>query len=111
MKWRNKRRTLVLLFLGKFWGLSAWMLELIIVLSIITRNIPDLVVVGVLLVVNGLEFHAGTLGCGRGRGAEEALKGWRARETREDLAGSSRPGILFRVISSAFARGASPRRC
>jgi plasma-membrane proton-efflux P-type ATPase len=44
----------VLMFLGKFWGLSAWMLELIIVLSIFTRNIPDLLVVGVLLVVNAV---------------------------------------------------------
>ena len=50
----EKKAHPVLLFLGKFWGLSAWMLELIIVLSIITRNIPDLVVVGVLLVVNAV---------------------------------------------------------
>jgi len=50
----EKKRSPVLMFLGKFWGLSAWMLELIIVLSIVTRNIPDLVVVGVLLVVNAV---------------------------------------------------------
>jgi plasma-membrane proton-efflux P-type ATPase len=50
----EKKTHPVLLFLGKFWGLSAWMLELIIVLSIITRNIPDLLVVAVLLVVNAV---------------------------------------------------------
>ena len=50
----EKKAHPVLMFLGKFWGLSAWMLELIIVLSIFTRNIPDLLVVGVLLVVNAV---------------------------------------------------------
>ncbi len=41
------------MFLGKFWGLSAWMLELIIVLSAALRKYSDLAVVGALLVVNG----------------------------------------------------------
>jgi H+-transporting ATPase len=39
-------------FLGKFWGISAWMLELIMVLSAVLRKFSDLAVVGVLLVVN-----------------------------------------------------------
>lgn len=44
-------------FLGKFWGISAWMLELIIILSAILRNYSDLVVVSTLLLVNaGLGF-------------------------------------------------------
>jgi H+-transporting ATPase len=44
-------------FLGKFWGLSAWMLELIMILSAILRNYPDLVVVAALLVINaGVSF-------------------------------------------------------
>jgi H+-transporting ATPase len=43
-----------LVFLGKFWGLSAWMLELIIVLSAVLGNIADLVMVSVLLVVNAV---------------------------------------------------------
>jgi plasma-membrane proton-efflux P-type ATPase len=43
-----------LMFLGKFWGLSAWMLELIMVLSAVLGNFPDLVVVSVLLVVNAV---------------------------------------------------------
>ncbi len=43
-----------LMFLRKFWGLSAWMLELIMVLSAVLRKISDLVVVGVLLIVNAV---------------------------------------------------------
>jgi plasma-membrane proton-efflux P-type ATPase len=41
-------------FLAKFWGISAWMLELIMVLSAVLGNIPDLAVVSVLLVVNAM---------------------------------------------------------
>jgi plasma-membrane proton-efflux P-type ATPase len=41
-------------FLGKFWGLSAWMLELIMVLSAVLRKYSDLAVVGALLVVNAV---------------------------------------------------------
>jgi magnesium-transporting ATPase (P-type) len=44
----------VLMFLGKFWGLSAWMLELIMVLSVVLRKYSDLAVVGALLVVNAV---------------------------------------------------------
>jgi plasma-membrane proton-efflux P-type ATPase len=44
----------VLMFLGKFWGLSAWMLELIMVLSLVLGKYPDLAVVGVLLLVNAV---------------------------------------------------------
>ncbi len=44
----------VLMFLSKFWGVSAWMLELIIVLSAVLRKYSDLVVVSALLVVNAL---------------------------------------------------------
>ena len=47
----------VLMFLGKFWGLSAWMLELIMLLSAVLRKYYDFAVVGVLLVFNaGLSF-------------------------------------------------------
>ena len=48
-----QKRHPLLMFLGKFWGLSAWMLELIIVLSAALRKYSDLAVVGALLVVNG----------------------------------------------------------
>ena len=41
-------------FLGKFWGLSAWMLELIMVLSAVLGKYSDLAVVGALLVVNAI---------------------------------------------------------
>jgi plasma-membrane proton-efflux P-type ATPase len=44
----------VLKFLGKFWGISAWMLELIMVLSAMLRKYPDLAVVGGLLVINAV---------------------------------------------------------
>jgi len=44
----------LLRFLGKFWGLSAWMLELIMVLSAVLRKYPDLAVVSGLLVVNAV---------------------------------------------------------
>ena len=41
-------------FLGKFWGLSAWMLELIMVLSAVLGKISDLTVVSSLLIVNAI---------------------------------------------------------
>ena len=44
----------VLKFLGKFWGISAWMLELIMVLSAVLRKFSDLAVVGALLAVNAV---------------------------------------------------------
>ncbi len=44
----------VLKFLGKFWGVSAWMLELIMILSAILGKYSDLAVVSALLVVNAV---------------------------------------------------------
>ena len=44
----------VLNFLKKFWGISAWMLELIMVLSAVLRKFSDLAVVGALLVINAV---------------------------------------------------------
>lgn len=44
----------ILNFLRKFWGISAWMLELIMVLSAVLGKYSDLVVVGALLVVNAM---------------------------------------------------------
>jgi plasma-membrane proton-efflux P-type ATPase len=44
----------VLRFLQKFWGLSAWMLELIMILSAVLRKYSDLAVVGALLAVNAV---------------------------------------------------------
>jgi len=44
----------ILKFLGKFWGLSAWMLELIMLLSLVLRHYSDLAIVGGLLVLNAV---------------------------------------------------------
>ena len=44
----------ILNFLGKFWGVSAWMLELIMILSVILEKYADLAVVGALLIVNAV---------------------------------------------------------
>jgi len=44
----------VLMFLGKFWGVSAWMLELIMVLSASLGKYSDLAVVSAPLVVNAV---------------------------------------------------------
>lgn len=50
----EKKSSPILGFLKKFWGLSAWMLELIILLSAVLGKYQDLVVVSVLLVVNAI---------------------------------------------------------
>src|ERR1017187_2460978 len=44
----------VLTFLRKFWGISAWMLELIMVLSAVLQKYSDLIVVSALLVINAV---------------------------------------------------------
>ncbi len=44
----------LLAFIKKFWGLSAWMLELIIVLSAVLGKYTDLIVVSALLVLNAV---------------------------------------------------------
>ena len=44
----------ILRFLSKFWGLSAWMLELIMVLSAVLHKFSDLAVVSALLMVNAV---------------------------------------------------------
>jgi len=44
----------ILKFLKKFWGISAWMLELIMILSAVLGKYSELAVVGALLVVNAV---------------------------------------------------------
>jgi H+-transporting ATPase len=44
----------VLKFLEKFWGLSAWLLELIMLLSVLLGKYSDLAVVSALLVANAV---------------------------------------------------------
>ena len=58
-------------FLGKFWGMSAWMLELIVVLSAVLRKYPDLIVVSTLLLVNAAVSFVQE---GRAAGVVEALR-------------------------------------
>ena len=50
----EQRRHPVLIFLRKFWGISAWMLELIMALSAALGKYSDLVVVSALLVINAV---------------------------------------------------------
>src|SRR5665213_3385292 len=57
--------------LGKFWGISAWMLELIMILSTVLGNYADLAVVGALLVINAV---LGFVQERRAAGVVEALR-------------------------------------
>jgi len=61
----------LLLLLKKFWGLTAWMLELIIVLSLVLRKYPDAAIVAGLLVTNAV---ISLLEERKAAGAVEALK-------------------------------------
>jgi len=61
----------VLAFLGKFWGISAWMLELIMILSAALGKYSDLAVVSALLVINAVLSFAQER---RAAGVVEALR-------------------------------------
>lgn len=50
----EKKKSLIVLFFKKFWGLTAWMLELIIILSIFLRHYLDAYFIGALLLLNAL---------------------------------------------------------
>lgn len=50
----EERQNLVMLFLKKFWGLSAWLMELVIAVSLILGKPIDAFVAGALLVVNAI---------------------------------------------------------
>jgi len=50
----RKKAHPLLLVAKKFWGLTAWMLELIIVLSLVLRKYPDAAIVAGLLVTNAV---------------------------------------------------------
>ena len=50
----EKKAHPVFIFLRKFWGLTAWMLELIMALSAVLGNYSDMALVGGLLVVNAV---------------------------------------------------------
>jgi plasma-membrane proton-efflux P-type ATPase len=94
-------------FLGKFWGLSAWMLELIMVLSWLLHKYTDLVVVGALLLVNAV---IGLVQERRAAGVIETLRR-RLRVTARVLrdgawrlipAGGLVPGDVVRVRAGDF---------
>ena len=67
----EKKSHPALKFLKKFWGVSAWMLELIMVLSAVLGKYSDLVVVGALLVINAV---LGFVQERRAAGVVEALR-------------------------------------
>ena len=50
----EKKEHPVRAFLRKFWGISAWMLELIMILSAVLGKYSDLIVVGALLLINAV---------------------------------------------------------
>ena len=83
----------VLNFLRKFWGISAWMLELIMALSAVLKKYSDLAVVGALLVINAvLSFMQERRAAGVVETLQAPVAGQCARPARFELAGRSRPG-------------------
>jgi len=95
-------------FAKKFWGTSAWMLEVIIVLSWILQKYPDLYIVTTLLFVNAILGFAEEQ---RASSAVEMLKkklqvnarvlrdgAWKTASARELV-----PGDIVRVRSGDFA--------
>src|SRR5579864_850470 len=67
----EKKEHLVFRFLSKFWSLSAWMLDLIMVLSAVLHKYSDLAVVSALLIVNAVLSFAQER---RAAGVVEALR-------------------------------------
>ena len=108
----------VLVFLGKFWGLSAWMLELIMVLSAVLGKYSDLAVVSALLVINAVISFVPER---RAAGVVEALRrrlqvnarvrresSWQVIPARELVPGDIvrvRPGDLIPADVKLFAGG------
>jgi H+-transporting ATPase len=67
----EQRSSLLRTFLSKFWGLTAWMLEFIILLSWLLGKFSDVYLVSLLLIINAvISFSQET----RASGAVEALK-------------------------------------
>jgi H+-transporting ATPase len=103
----EKKVNPMLRFVKKFWGLTAWMLEVIIVLSWIMHRYPDLYIVAGLLVFNSILGFAEEQ---RASNAVEALKeklqvnarvlrdsAWRVVAARELV-----PGDVVRARSGDF---------
>jgi H+-transporting ATPase len=83
----------VVKFLKKFWGISAWMLELIMVLSAVLGKYSDLIVVSALLVINAVLSFMQEPGCRCRRGTAETAASQCAGPARFELASYSRPGV------------------
>jgi H+-transporting ATPase len=103
----ERKPNLWLMFAKKFWGLSAWMIELIIVLSWVLHKYSDVYIVSGLLVVNAILSYAQAQ---RASGAVEALRRrlkvgarvlrdgkWEVKEARELV-----PGDVVRVRAGDF---------
>jgi H+-transporting ATPase len=93
----EKKTHPLLLVAKKFWGLTAWMLELIIVLSLVLRKYPDAAIVAVLLVTNAV---VSLLEERKAAGAVEALR----RELRVD-ARTLRDGAWTVIPARALVPG------
>ena len=78
-------RNPVLVFLGYFWGPIPWMIEAALVLSILVRHWTDAVIIGVLLLMNGLVAFAEEH---QAANAIDALKGRLAASARARRDGS-----------------------
>ena len=114
------KRHPVLAFLRKFWGISAWMLELIMALSAVLGRYSDLAVVSALLVVNAVLSYtqesraAGVVAALRRRLQVSARvrrdSGWQVVPARELVPGDIvrlRPGDIIpadvKLLSGALA--------
>ena len=103
----EKKAHPLLNFLKKFWGLTAWMLELIIGLSWILHKYPDVIIVGGLLIINSV---IGFLEEQKAAGVVEALKTKlqvKARTLRDGIwvvvfARDLVPGDVLRVRAGDF---------
>ena len=78
-------------FFGKFWGLSAWMLELIMLLSALLHNYLDLALMGTLLVFNAV---LGEIQDRRSSGAVAAL-----RRQLQEVVADERDELLLALVS------------
>ncbi len=96
-------------FLAKFWGLSAWMIEAIIVLSWLLHRYSDLYIVTALLVINAvLSFVQEQRAAGVVRALQERLH-VNARALREGPGGSSAAPTWYPATWCASAPVTSPR--
>jgi H+-transporting ATPase len=95
------RRNPVLVFLGYFWGPIAWMIEAAFVLSLLVRHWTDALIIGVLLLMNGLVAFAEEH---QAAGAIEALKGRLAASARVRRDGQWREAPVRELVPGDVVR-------